>query len=43
MRGSGIAKIAGVATKAKILNYRNQQLLESLRFLLKERKKIKNT
>jgi hypothetical protein len=42
MRGSGIANTAGVATKAKILIYRNQQLLESLGFLLKEQRKNKS-
>jgi hypothetical protein len=39
MRDSGIANNAGVATKAKII-HRNQQILVSLVYLLKEKKKM---
>jgi hypothetical protein len=39
MRDSGIANNAGVATKAKII-HRNQQILVSLWFLLKEKRKM---
>jgi hypothetical protein len=38
-RDTSIAKIAGVAILVKII-HRNQQNLLSLRFLLKERRKI---
>jgi hypothetical protein len=43
MRDSNTVDIAGVAKKPLIMTvHRNQLIIKSLRFLLKERKKIKS-